>query len=121
MAAIFLSHPIAWKAARARFPEDRKGQIRHQLAMAASDSSWHRQLSEMGTQDGAENPYWLFPFQNYGTFCPYLVGSYARVADEISRYLNLGYTTFILDIPPTLRELECIGKVFEAARAQVAR
>ena len=37
----------AWSAARARFPEDRKGQITHQLAMKVSDSSWHRQLSEL--------------------------------------------------------------------------
>src|SRR5712692_1955730 len=35
----------AWSVARARFPEDRKGQLTHQLAMKVSDSSWHRQLS----------------------------------------------------------------------------
>src|SRR5882724_7082292 len=56
----------AWSVARARYPEDRKGQITHQLAMKVSDSSWHRQLSELGnTEAGAENPYWLVPFQNY--------------------------------------------------------
>jgi hypothetical protein len=48
------------------------------------------------------------------------VGAYERVSDEVSPYLTLGYTTFILDIPPNLKELECIGKVFETARAQVA-
>src|SRR5467141_2315180 len=31
----------AWSVARARFPEDRKGQLTHQLAMKVSDSSWH--------------------------------------------------------------------------------
>jgi alkanesulfonate monooxygenase len=31
---------------RARFREDRKGQITHQLAMKVSDSFWHQQLSE---------------------------------------------------------------------------
>src|SRR5260221_13926156 len=56
----------AWSVARDRYPEDRKGQITHQLAMKVSDSSWHRQLSELGnTEAGAENPYWLVPFQNY--------------------------------------------------------
>ena len=29
------------------FPEDRKGQLAHKLAMKVSDSHWHRQLAEM--------------------------------------------------------------------------
>jgi len=36
----------AWRVAHKRFPEDRKGQLTHQLAMTVSDSSWHHQLSE---------------------------------------------------------------------------
>ena len=40
--------------ARERFPEDRKGQITHQLAMKVSDSAWHRQLSELGERRVAE-------------------------------------------------------------------
>jgi alkanesulfonate monooxygenase len=109
----------AWRVAAERFPETRKGQLTHQLAMSTSDSKWHEQLSKLA--ECPDSAYWLGPFQNYRTFCPYLVGAYERVAEEISRYLTLGYTTFILDIPPTLTELECIGKVFETARAQVVR
>lgn len=106
----------AWKAARARFPEDRKGQLTHQLAMKVSDSSWHRQLSELGeSESGAESPYWLIPFQNYKTFCPYLVGSYQRVADEVARYIDVGYRTFILDVPASPDEMRHIGVVFERA------
>jgi alkanesulfonate monooxygenase len=106
----------AWRVARSRFPEDRKGQITHQLAMKVSDSSWHRQLSDLGTvPPSAENPYWLVPFQNYKTFCPYLVGSYDRVADEVSRYVDAGYRTFILDVPASAEEMEHIVEVFERA------
>jgi alkanesulfonate monooxygenase len=93
--------------------------MKHQLAMAASDSSWHRQLSELGMRDEPENPYWLFPFQNYGTFCPYLVGSYETVAAEIARYLSLGYMNFIVDIPRDGRELADIQSAFEMAKAGV--
>src|SRR6266545_702032 len=90
----------AWKVARTRFPEDRKGQVTHALAMKVSDSHWHRQLSELGAAPpSAENPYWLGPFENYKTFCPYLVGSYSTVAVELARYLELGFDTFIVDIP----------------------
>ena len=113
----------AWSVARARFPEDRKGQLTHQLAMKVSDSSWHRQLSELGKNGAeAENPYWLVPFQNYKATCPYLVGSYDRVADEVARYVDIGYSTFILDVPASVEEMRHTGVVFERAvgRALVA-
>jgi alkanesulfonate monooxygenase len=106
----------AWDVARARFPEDRKGQVTHALAMKVSDSRWHQQLSRLGARaPSEENPYWLRPFENYKTFCPYLVGSYERVADELSRYLQLGFATFILDIPPSEEELEHTAIAFERA------
>jgi alkanesulfonate monooxygenase len=111
----------AWRAAHERFPEDRTGQLAHQLAMKVSDSVWHKQLSELGQQPASEdNPYWLRPFENYGTFCPYLVGSYERVAAEVARYTALGYETFILDVPASPEELEHIGEVFARAMAAVS-
>ena len=112
----------AWAIARARFPEDRKGQLTHQLAMKVSDSLWHRQLSgtEAGTATG-ESPYWLVPFQNYKTMCPYLVGSYERVAAELERYIALGYRSFILDVPPSADELHHTRVVFERALQEALR
>jgi alkanesulfonate monooxygenase len=110
----------AWKVARERFPEDRKGQLTHGLAMKVSDSQWHRQLSELGREPpSAENPYWLGPFENYKTFCPYLVGSYATVAVELARYMELGFETFILDIPPSEDELQHTAVAFEQATRRV--
>jgi alkanesulfonate monooxygenase len=107
----------AWRIAEERFPEDRKGQITHALAMKVSDSHWHKELSELGARSSEEeNPYWLRPFENYKTFCPYLVGSYDRVAEEVGRYLELGFTTFILDIPPSEEELHHTAVVFDRAR-----
>ena len=111
----------AWSVARARFPEDRKGQLTHQLAMKVSDSSWHRQLSELGkTQSEEANPYWLVPFENYKAMCPYLVGSYDRVADEVARYVDIGYRTFILEAPGSADERRHTGVVFERAVARCA-
>ena len=108
----------AWSVARARFPEDRKGQLTHQLAMKVSDSAWHRQLSELGAAAEADNPYWLVPFQNYKAMCPYLVGSYDRVADEVARYVDIGYRTFILDAPASPNEMRHTGIAFERAVAR---
>jgi alkanesulfonate monooxygenase len=107
----------AWRVAYERFPEDRKGQIAHRLAMQVSDSQWHRQLSELARVAASEdNPYWLGPFKNYQTFCPYLVGDHGRVAAELRGYMDLGFRTFILDIPASEEELHHIGVAFRAAQ-----
>jgi alkanesulfonate monooxygenase len=106
----------AWQVARARFPEDRKGQLTHALAMAVSDSAWHKQLSAARVDDDDElDPYWLGPFQNYRTFCPYLVGSYETVAQQLAGYMDLGFRTFILDVPASMEELIHIGEAFDCA------
>ena len=111
----------AWQVAHERFPADRKGQITHELAMKVSDSQWHRQLSELGkVAAGDDDPYWLWPFENYATFCPYLVGSYEVVAAELERYVTLGFRTFILDIPPSEEDLRHTGVVFDRARAALS-
>ena len=104
----------AWQVARARFPEDRKGQIAHQLAMKVSDSAWHAQLSALGS-DAGRNPYWLVPFQNYKTMCPYLVGDYGTVAEEIGGYVAAGFKVFILDVPPNPEEMDHTREVFRMA------
>jgi alkanesulfonate monooxygenase len=114
----------AWRIAHARFPPDRKGQITHQLATAVSDSDWHRQLAgEPGVTsplDDDPDPYWLGPFHNYKTFCPYLVGSYDRVARTVAHYIRLGAKTFILDVPASDEELAHSNIVFAHAQEMVA-
>ncbi len=111
----------AWSVAENRFPEDRKGQLTRQLANKVSDSAWHKQLAETGAaRDGRRDTYWLHPFENYQTNCPYLVGSYENVASEVRRYLAAGYSTFILDIPFAEDEFDHIGSVFEMAGRSVA-
>jgi alkanesulfonate monooxygenase len=111
----------AWSVAIERFPGDRKGQLAHQLAMRLSDSVWHKQLSEMAQANGdLQGVYWMWPFENYQTFCPYLVGNYEEVADELSRYIRSGYHTFILDIPPAREELNHVRAAFDHASRAVA-
>lgn len=109
----------AWTVALQRFPEDRKGRITRTLASQVSDSSWHKRLSEI-TDAIAEQrqTYWLHPFGNYHTNCPYLVGSYGNVAAEVANYVGLGYRTFILDIPAAEEEFLHTGRVFELAMGQ---
>ena len=90
--------------------------------MKVSDSAWHKRLSEIASQSSAKrDTYWLHPFETYKTFCPYLVGSYARVAAELARYMAAGYRTYILDIPAAEEELEHAGNVFRLALRSVSR
>jgi alkanesulfonate monooxygenase len=108
----------AWRLAHERFPEDRRGQLTHHLAMKTSDSVWHKQLSALGQHPSSVNsPYWLAPMKNYKTFCPYLVGSYSRVAQELGRYTSMGFRTIILDIPPSRDELTHTMQVFRSIKS----
>jgi alkanesulfonate monooxygenase len=112
----------AWAVAQERFPEDRTGQITHALAMRVSDSEWHRQLDgERLDPASPESLYWLGPFHNYKTFCPYLVGSYEAVGGLLRRYIGLGFRTFILDVPASEQELHHTRVAFGLATAEAAK
>jgi len=102
------SEAEAWQVAHRRFAPDRAGQLTHQLAAKISDSVWHRRLSAIDASAGAagDQPYWLVPFQNYKSMCPYLVGSRRRVRDELGRYFEMGFDRVILDVPPDEEELQ---------------
>lgn len=104
----------AWGVALDRFPEDRKGQLTRQLATRVSDSVWHRQIAALD-DPGGRSPYWLVPFQNYKTMCPYLVGSYEQVAEEMSTYFAAGYRTVILDVPTCAEDLQHTFAAFDLA------
>jgi alkanesulfonate monooxygenase len=103
----------AWSIARKRFPEDRAGQLTHQMAMKVSDSSWHLRLSSLAKQQTERDVYWMVPFDNYKTFCPYLVGTYDRVGLELARYFEKGCSTLILDVPIGSEELEHVTRAIE--------
>jgi alkanesulfonate monooxygenase len=110
----------AWDVAHERFPPDRLGQLTHAVAMSVSDSEWHGQLSaRTDAHDRTADAYWLWPFQNYKTFCPYLVGSYDQVAVELRGYLERGFRTFILDVPRSEDDLAHTNVAFDRAGSTV--
>ena len=112
----------AWRVAHERFPDDRRGRAMHRIAMTASDSTWHRQLSEKSEDAGCEDsPYWLWPFQTYRGFCPYIVGSFDQAADYLAHYIAKGYRTYILDIPHSSEDLECASIAFSAALSRTGQ
>ena len=110
----------AWEIARKRFPEDRAGQLTHQLAMKVSDSSWHHRLSGLAKEQAERDAYWMVPFTNYKTFCPYLVGTYDRVGAELAHYFEKGCSTMILDVPIGAEELEHVTRAIRQGSAQAS-
>ena len=110
------SEEEAWKEAHQKFPEEKKGKMIHGLAMKVSDSVWHHELSRTIEENKtARSCYWLAPFENYKTFCPYLVGSYDQVGEELARYLGLGCRTYILDVPSCEQDLHHTRIAFDLA------
>ena len=102
----------AWRVAHDRFPPNRRGELLHGMAMAKSDSHWHSTLSQLAEESASEgNCYWLGPFQNYDTFCPYLVGSYDEVAPQLGAYWEAGHRTIILDSPRDEDDLSTTAEV----------
>jgi alkanesulfonate monooxygenase len=105
----------AWDIAQKRFPANRRGQLARNMATKISDSSWHKQMTSDDSSLDRSHPYSLWPFQNGYTSCPYLIGSYDIVATEIARYLRLGYSSFILDIPQDYNDIQSAAVVFHQA------
>jgi alkanesulfonate monooxygenase len=110
----------AWRVATERFPGSETGLLMHELAVEMSDSSWHGALAEREQHHLTDaSPFWLHPFQNYRTFCPYLVGSYREVADYIARYLRLGVRVIVLDVPAEEDDLDHARIAVDMARVHL--
>jgi alkanesulfonate monooxygenase len=56
-----------------------------------------RDLAAVGRRVRLPATYWLYPFRVAWEFCPYLVGSHHEVAAVLSRYIELGIDTLILN------------------------
>jgi alkanesulfonate monooxygenase len=87
-----------------------------QLLCAISESSWQGSIASLTLPDNNNaDPYWLVPFRNYHTYCPYLVGSYDEVGEAVRKYLSGGVRGFILDEPHELADLHHARTAIERA------
>jgi alkanesulfonate monooxygenase len=108
----------AWRTALERFPPDRRsGLARHTARSPAGSPEEVARLVE--ERAGAGTPYWTQPFESYQAMCPHLVGSHEEVSAVLSRYVQRGFGTFILDEPNTEADLENARIVFDDARRSV--
>ena len=90
----------AWRLANKRYPPDAKAGAVREFAAALSGSQWHDELwKDSSGELPALDPYWMHPFRASTEYCPFLVGSYDEVAEQLARYLDLGGNTLILNHP----------------------
>jgi alkanesulfonate monooxygenase len=104
----------AWKVARERFPNTETGRKLHEFALAVTDSQWYKTNSAAGGAGVAGSTFWYEPLKTYQSFCPYLVGSYDNVAEQIAKYISRGYKTILVETPPE-DEVEHFWKAVRAA------
>jgi len=107
----------AWDVANNYFKEESTGQAVLQFSMANTDSQWKQDLYESVKSNSiSEDGYWLSPFENYQSDCPYMVRSSDDMTDLIVRLVESGTSAFIIEIPVDETEFIEIKKAFKNAR-----
>lgn len=106
----------ALKAIKQIYPDDRKGEMLFHLSMANNETPWNQWFRKYLEKNSEERPdYYLKPMTNFWCSSPFVVGSYAEVAEQIALYGKLGYQFFILDFIPD--EAPHVQKVLELIKA----
>lgn len=106
----------AWSAARARFPEDRHGQRVLALSMSNTESVWKQRLKKAAEMEaGSAAEYWLDPFRNFQSDCPYLVGDYEQVSEILASLITRGIRAIVLDLPRDESEYRHAAEAFSRA------
>ena len=109
----------AWLAAHERFPADPSGEAILQMTMRYTDSEWKQALHARLKAPASDNgPYWLGPFRNFQSDCPFLVGSTDELAEVLCAFMEKGVRNFVLDLPPDPTEFSEAAAVFAAAYAR---
>lgn len=109
----------AWNIARTRYPADPLRTEVRKYYVKISDSVWVKELNrEVKVPEG--HPYWLDPYRNNYSACPFLVGSIAEVSSELASYIRLGIRTFLIESPWNDEDAENVGKAFATAEMKDA-
>lgn len=113
----------AWQAAKDYFPPDDAGRRLQAYSMRFTDSVWkQRMMMAAKMEEGAAEGYWLEPFRNFKSDCPYFVGSRSQTVDLLCRLVQAGIRHFILDLPHRPEEYaEVAAACQEAAQILAAQ
>jgi len=90
----------AWRVAREQFPRSWIGR-QETLLKTRSANSWSRELAVLAVareaaSDDESDPYWLGAFHSGLASTPFLVGTYADVAERLAHYMAAGVGHILL-------------------------
>lgn len=109
----------AWAAANRRYPPSKDGAMIREYSDSLSDSTWVKELGKaIAIPEG--HPYWLGPYRNYQSSCPFLVGDFEEVVTELVAYIRLGIRTFLLEQPESFEDSNLITRAFDLARSRAS-
>ncbi|MDE1476888.1 LLM class flavin-dependent oxidoreductase [Xenorhabdus bovienii] len=110
----------AWHEAQRMFPEDESGQQVVTHTMKYTDAQWKHHLYQQAQESSsASNGYWISPFKNNRSDCPYVVKSHQEMADMVARLIFQGTTSFIVDLPEDVSQLAELSQVFAIAEKKL--
>lgn len=91
----------AWRAARALFPLDERGERMQRFSSQNTDAVWKKRMLRMA-DDKVESVegYWLEPFSRFQADCPILVGGHERVIRMLRHIVGQGIDNLVLELPP---------------------
>lgn len=108
----------AGEEAQAAFATGRREEMSARVQMRDSVSSQHVRNYELRESGEMQDEILWYGSARHGIDCPKLVGSYAEVAAALERYLEIGVTDFIVDLPHDVAEYEHVGRVVQRVRGR---
>jgi len=108
----------AREIAKNRFPSNPELEGMLDYLMEENDSIWKKKLFEkLNANENKAAEFWLEPFRLMKSDCPYIVGSFDRVAEIMTHQIASGIDRFIFDMPPIEDDFQqithCINLAFE--------
>ncbi|WP_407977218.1 LLM class flavin-dependent oxidoreductase [Brucella pseudogrignonensis] len=108
----------AWALAEERFPDDPSMEGILDFMMETNDSAWKQALyKQLISAENRAPEFWLEPFRQMRGDCPYIVGSFKRVAQILAQHIEAGVDWFIFDMPPIAEDFTnanlYIGEAFQ--------
>lgn len=101
----------AWAALETLAHQDRRTRLTNRLFVAKTSSQQHRVNLELADRQSVFDERLWYGSAKIGIDAPKLVGSYQQVREALGRYIALGVTDILLDLPDHLSEYEHILQV----------
>lgn len=96
--------------------QDRRTRLTNRLFISQASSQQHRLNLELADQQTLFDDVLWYGSAKLGIDAPKLVGSYPKVQAALQRYIKLGITNILIDLPHEIAEYDHLSRVIELLR-----